>query len=628
MTVNHNVSKEPLIEEHGVIGNLVTAALVCLDGSIDFMCYPRFNSSTIFAQLLDKEKGGSFSLRPEKGVSNSKQMYYPNTNILMTRFMEEGIIEITDFMPIKDGKPLKALVRKVKGLKGSNNVSYHIEPRYDYASQRAEVVKSEKSIYFKLKNTEDESAQKGLKLFTNIDANVEESKVSGTFELREGEDIYFALVDPDGDLDDLTDISEVDQLFDQTRTFWNQWVSQCTYKGKWSQAIIRSALTLKMLLPFEQGNLMASPTFGLPEAIGGERNWDYRYTWIRDTTFTFYALSTLGFNEEAKEYMNWITKSCKAFESDKNPDNGPLEVLYDMDGRSKTLEERELNYLQGYKNSRPVRIGNDAFKQKQIDIYGEFMDMLSLVDKKVSPVSHEMWKNAQAILGWLEDHWQDPDKSIWELRSKPRQHCFSVLMCWVAFDRGIKMAIRRSLPGKLSKWRAIRDEIFHYINDVFYNEKIGAFTQYKDSEVVDASLLRMTLLGFISFTDPKWLSTLKRIEADLIKDSLVKRYDLNKEDMEDGLGQEEGYLVVCCFWYIENLARSGDTEKAWLMFERILSYSNHLGLFSEELSDKGELLGNFPQALSHLGLINTVINLERAVKENRKTKTPGSGFTA
>lgn len=613
------------IEDHGIIGNLVTCALVGLDGRIDFMCYPKYDSPTIFAGLLDKDKGGEFTLCPCEKNFNSKQMYYPNTNILMTRFMEDGITEITDFMPIKEGRPIKALIRKVDAINGASKIKYSIAPKFDYGRETPEIEK--KDEYWEIKSGEDKS--KTIKLFTNVDLRWEKGKAKGEALVQENQPVFFALIDPDCEQFQSVEMDDIMELFNETRGFWNEWVSQAKYQGKWQQEVLRSALTLKLLLPFYHGSLVAAPTFGLPEAIGGERNWDYRYTWVRDTSYTLYALSRLGFTEEAEDYLDWVNKNCKVFSEPIQPEKEeqePLEIMYRIDGSVEDLQETSLDHLEGYKGSSPTRVGNEAYKQKQIEIFGEFLDMLYIVNKDITPIGHEMWMNVLEITDWLENHWGDKGHGIWEIRSEPKVHMYSILMSWVAFDRAIKISHHNSLPGRDDHWQNIRDKIYHVIHEEFFNKDIQSFVQYKDTNVVDASLLRMPIVDFISSTDPRWLSTLKKIEAELVNDTLVDRYNLDNPDMDDGLAGHEGSFVICSFWYIENLARSGQTEKARLMFEKILSYGNHLGLFSEELSLRGEHLGNFPQALSHLSLINTAINLDAILNQERKTKNPMQTF--
>src|SRR3989337_1402543 len=374
------------------------------------------------------------------------------------------------------------------------------------------------------------------------------------------------------------------------------------------EIVNRSALVLKLMTSLKYGSIVASPTFGLPEEIGGVRNWDYRYTWIRDASFTIYTLLKLGYKKEAREFINWIEKQCNDI-----GDAGSLRLMYTIDGR-KELAEVELNHLEGYQKSQPIRIGNGAYDQIQLDIYGELLDAVFLYDKYAEPISYEFWLNISRQVNWVCDHWKLEDEGIWEVRGGKREFLYSRLMCWEGLDRGMKLAAAHSYPLPL-RWRNERDEIFGSIHKEFWNPDLKCFVQYKGSETVDAATLLMPLIRFIGPNDPKWLSTLKRIEEKLVSDSLVYRY--LPDASFDGLTGGEGTFSMCTFWYVECLSKSGQLNKARLYFEKMLGYANHVGLYAEQLGLQGEHLGNFPQAFTHLGLISAALSLDAQLNDQR-----------
>jgi GH15 family glucan-1,4-alpha-glucosidase len=399
--------------------------------------------------------------------------------------------------------------------------------------------------------------------------------------------------------------------FKRTSDYWRHWIGRSSYRGRWRETVNRSALTLKLLTSRTYGSIIAAPTFGLPERIGGSRNWDYRYAWIRDGSFTLYGLMRLGFTDEASAFMRWIEARCAELEPD-----GSLQIMYGIDGRH-TLTEEVLDHLTGYADSRPVRIGNAAYDQVQLDIYGELMDSVYLYDKYGQPISHDLWLNLRRLVDWVCAHWNETDYGIWETRGGKKEFLFSRVMCWAAVDRGIRLARKRSFPAPMERWGTIRDEIYMDIFQSFWSKRRQAFVQTPGSEVLDASALLMPLIKFISPTDPRWLSTLRAIEEDLVDDSLVYRY--RSHHFADGVDGDEGTFCICSFWYAECLARTGDLEKARYYFEKMLGYANHLGLFPEELGPAGEHLGNFPQAFTHLGLISAAYYLDRALSGTRST---------
>jgi len=591
------------IENYGVIGNMQSIALVGMDGAIDFMCYPDFDSPTVFAALLDDKKGGRFEIRPHLANMHVRQLYLPETNILVTRFLaEEGVAELTDFMPIEgDGEQPNEIVRTVSVIRGNLRFQMLCQPRFNYAAGKHRLQISDRCATF----FPAESKCLPMSLYSTTALREDDEDVTGDFCLQAGARATFLLggMRPAGEQ---PEIQLLEQRFQQTSRFWKEWISQSDYKGRWREMVTRSALLLKLLINRKYGSLVAAPTFSLPETIGGVRNWDYRYTWLRDASFTLYGLIRLGFIDETEAFIDWL----KGRLSD-DAQRGPLQVMYGLDGRQK-LDEIALDHLCGYENSRPVRIGNAAHEQLQLDIYGEMMDSIYLANKYGHAISHANWRNVQRMLEWLRSNWQRPDEGIWEVRGGPREFLHSRVMCWVAFDRASRLALKRSLPGPLDVWRRTRDVIRDDIFTNFWDEELQAFVQSKGTKDLDASALLMPMMRFISPVDPMWLSTMQAIEQRLIEDTLVRRYEAERTHV-DGLPGAEGSFTACSFWYVECLARAGELEKAQLLFEKLLGYANHLGLYAEELGRDGRHLGNFPQAFTHLALISAATYLDRAL---------------
>jgi GH15 family glucan-1,4-alpha-glucosidase len=599
--------KDLPIENYGIIGDLNTAALVSLEGSIDFMCFPRFDSPSIFAALLDREKGGYFQIAPAAGDFKRRQRYLPDTNILLTRFLGgDGVATVSDFMPLQHLGHRHNLVRRVKVVRGEMCFQMVCAPKFDYGRAEHTVTKRKNGYLF--------SPQKGMQLrlrfHGDIATRVEKGAVTGRFTLRTGEAVAFILEESTPGEESPSDHPDyVSDAFKETMNYWLSWIGHSKYRGRWREMVNRSALTLKLLTFLPQGSIVAAPTFGLPENIGGERNWDYRYTWIRDASFTLYALMRLGYNEEAAGFMGWIEQRCRELHQKK-----PLQVMYRIDG-GRELPETILNNLQGYQNSRPVRIGNAACQQVQLDIYGELLDSIFIYDKHGGLISYDFWMNVTQLIEWVCRHWRKPDEGIWEVRGGPRPFLYSRVLCWVALDRGIKLARRRSFPAPLARWDRIRDDIYKDIYQHFWNPKLKSFVQYRGGKTVDASALLMPLVNFISPTDPRWRSTLAAIEKTLVEDSLVYRYR-SPQAAPDGLHGREGTFSMCSFWYVECLARAGDLKQARFIFEKALGYANHLGLYAEQLGPCGEHLGNFPQALSHIALISAAWTLDQRLSQS------------
>ena len=592
------------IAEHGIIGDLHTVALAGTDGTIDWYCCPSFDSPSIFAALLDREKGGYYRIAPATEGWTSKQLYFPDTNVLVTRFLsEEGVGELQGFMPIASGEEMHRhrLIRRVLCVRGEMRFRLELEPRFDYGRADHEAEQHEHGILFR-------SRDLCLALQATTPFACDGRDVHSEFTLRAGDRVTFVLEAVAQDyVPRPYSEDETGESYASTIQYWRRWLAQSNYRGRWREMVDRSALVLKLLTYEPTGAIVAAATTSLPEQIGGPRNWDYRYTWIRDAAFTVYAFMRLGFTDEAAAFMGWLTDR---FREQEIGESGPLQVLYGIDGR-KEVPEEILEHLAGYRGSKPVRIGNGAANQLQIDIYGELIDSVYLYNKYGDPISHEAWTELCGIVDWVGENWDQPDEGIWETRGGRKDFTYSRLMCWVAIERAVRVARQRGLPADLVRWTRQRDDIYRQIMERGWNEERGAFVQHYGSDVVDASLLLMPLVKFMGPTDPRWLSTLDVISKELVADSLVYRY--NVEASPDGLEGNEGTFSICTFWYVEALARAGQVDEARLIFEKMLTYGNHLGLYAEEIGPTGELLGNFPQAFTHLALISAAFNLDRAL---------------
>ena len=587
------------IENYAVIGDLRTLALVSTTGSIDFFCFPRFDSPTLFAALLDPQKGGFFCIQADLEHSGTKQLYLPDTNILLTRFLsDDGLAETTDFMPILDKGKVGRIVRRVSVIQGEINFKLECHPRFDYARASHRTELDGPFVVFS-----PENGQAAFVLQSTIPLEVAGDGVVQRFHLKAGEVAWFVFTEDCEDARKPLVVEDLEDLFHETSQYWRDWIAKSNYTGRWREVVNRSALVLKLLTDREYGSIVAAPTFGLPEKIGGERNWDYRFTWLRDSSFSMYAMMRLGFFEEAAQFQQWIHDRLNY-----DAPQGPLQVLYRTDG-TQDAPEVVLDHLRGYMDSKPVRIGNAAWNQLQLDIYGELMDSVYIAAKYGDGLSIEDWENTKRTLRWLADNWNREDEGIWEVRGGRKHFLHSRLMCWVAFDRVIRLGAKRSLSGPFGWMEEARDAIADDIHKNFWDEELQSFVQYKGAKAVDAAILLMPLLRFISPTDPKWLSTLAVIERELTVDTFVYRY--RYVDGFDGLTGDEGSFTACCFWFIEALARSHQTSKARLLLEKMLGYANHVGLYAEELSTSGHHLGNFPQALTHLALISAATYLDR-----------------
>lgn len=583
------------IAGHGVIGDLHTVALVTDKGVVDWYCPGSFDSPSVFAAILDEDRGGHFAIAPATPCT-TRQMYLPDTNVLITRFLSpDGVGELQDFMPVGAEQ---RLIRRVVCVRGAMRFRLECEPRFGYGRERHSTAISSSGASFRCPT-------QALTLTSPVSLGVTAAGAAAEFWLKAGETANFSLAEDD--LARRLNESNAQQLLSETTAYWQDWLSRSSYTGRWREIVRRSALTLKLLTYAPTGAIVAAPTTGLPERPGGSRNWDYRYTWIRDAALTLGAMHSLGFAEEARDFARFLTQRLQTPTSEGS---GPLQVLYGIDGRTEVPEET-LDHLSGYEASRPVRVGNAAAGQLQLDIYGEILSAAYVADRETRLISHRTWTAIAAIADWVCENWDQPDEGIWETRGGRKPFTYSRLMCWIALDRAVRIAHERGLPGAVAHWTGVRDQIFHRITERCWSASRTAFVQQEDGDVLDAALLRMPLVGFVSPTDPRWLSTLDAIRAELVTDSLVYRY--NPAASPDGLVGDEGTFSICSFWYVEALARAGRLAEARLAFEKMLTYANHVGLYSEQVGPSGELLGNFPQAFTHLALISAATCLDQAL---------------
>jgi GH15 family glucan-1,4-alpha-glucosidase len=646
------------IDSYAMIGNMHTAALVGEDGSIDWLCLPQFDSPSVFASILDDRKGGRFRIcaigsvgggegekgpeesgERERGVE-SRHFYWPDTNVLMTRFRSsEAVGEILDFMPLRTHEHehgIPELVRLVKTEYGTMRYRLECFPAFDYARAGHEVERTPAGVAFRSTKGGGSGGGGGgtLWLSSTVPLEIREDQagngpgVFAEFMLGPGECASIALwydrKDGNNNRGRAVTVREAEELLHDTISFWRRWLKRCTYKGRWEEMVKRSALALKLMTFDPTGAIVAAPTTSLPEHIGGGRNWDYRYTWIRDAAFTVYALMRIGFTEEAAKFMDWLHQRCHEIKEGggKGGGEGMLLPMYTIDGGHE-MPEMELNHLEGYKKSGPVRIGNAAYKQLQLDVVGELMDAAYLHNKHHSPLSYDLWLELRKLLNWTCRNWTRKDEGVWEVRGNPQHFVYSKLMCWVALDRGIRLSQQRAFPGEITYWRKHRDRIYEEIMNKGWDPKAGAFMQYYGSEGLDAANLIMPLVFFISPSDPRMTATLDAIDkpmpaGGLVTDFLVHRYDYTKTD--DGLNEPEGGFNMCTFWLIEALARAGRIEpkyleRARLLFDRAMGVASPVGLFAEQTGRYAEALGNYPQGLTHLSFISAAYNLDRVLNE-------------
>jgi GH15 family glucan-1,4-alpha-glucosidase len=606
------VSQYPLIADHGLIGDLQTAALVSTDGTVDWFCCPRFDSPSVFGSIVDSRYGGYCRIRPAPVSKPAKQLYFPDTAILITRFMTpSGTGEVIDFMPPAPRHQATAnrrLVRMVRCVRGRIDFELEVAPRFDYGRRPHKTELTEHGVVFDggdVVLTLHAVREPGDERLAEI-YHTEENSVRGTVTLTAGQVRGIVLESAADGPPRTVRAAEIERDFAATVRFWRGWLSQSTYRGRWREVLNRSAVTLKLMTYAPTGAIVAAPTAGLPEQLGGERNWDYRYTWIRDASFAVYSLLGMGFTEEAADFARWLADRYE----DGDGTAAPMKIMYRVDG-SPDLSEEILNHWEGYRGSSPVRIGNGAADQLQLDIYGELLDSIYQGCRHGLQIPHRGWQALSSLLDWLGENWDQPDEGIWETRGGREHFTYGRLMSWVAFDRGVRLQDALGRPGPVERWNAHRDRIYSQIWEHGWDSERRAFVQRYGSDVLDASLLRMPQVGFVAPRDPMWLATLAAMEDRLVTDSLVYRYDPSASP--DGLRGAEGTFSLCTFNYVNALAGAGYLEKARLVFEKMLTYGNHLGLYAEEIGPTGEQLGNFPQAFTHLALIDAALTLDQAL---------------
>ena len=605
----------PPISDYGLISDMHSCALVSMAGSVDWCCFPRFDSPALFSRILDWEKGGYFKVAPE-GVQSVSRRYLTGTNIIETTFeTETGRARLTDFMPTHPhpapaeanaGDRRRRLGRILECLSGSTRFTLECHPRFDYGTIIPHAVAANGNSGFA------HGGLDAMSLYCSAPITVTDGGFTAEGLLSAGEKLYAVVTSeprfPVG-LKPFTSHhvetptpAEVERHFGETKQFWEEWSSTCDYEGEFREEVVRSALTLKALTYAPSGALLAAATTSLPEAIGGPRNWDYRFTWIRDSSFALYALSILGYTTEARAFKEWLERSTAGRAQD-------LQIMYGLGGERR-LTETELPELDGYRGSRPVRIGNGAYDQFQLDIYGELLDSAHLYRKFGGEMDSEYWEYLQQVVGFVIDHWQDPDEGMWESRGGRQHFVSSKVWCWVGLDRAIKAARALNLPGDLDAWRATRAEIKADVLAKGYDSERAAFVQAYGSKNLDASNLLMPLVGFIPATDPRMRSTIEAIKRELTSpQGFVYRYS----GFDDGVAGDEGTFAICTFWLADNLIALGELEQARDLFDKLRACANDLGLFSEETDpETEEMLGNFPQAFSHLALISTAVQLGEA----------------
>ncbi|KAH7035098.1 glycosyl hydrolase [Microdochium trichocladiopsis] len=663
------------IENYGMIGNMRTCALVSMDGSIDFMCWPYFDSPSIFCRLLDKHKGGFFSLSPSPSLTcNTKQQYLPSSAILQTRYIhEDGVVDVVDFFPRPKnttilssgttshyayreaqnvpGELKKWLVRRVECIRGSMSLEIEIFPAFDYAREghKTTILAPErraddgisKTVTFHGKTERlqldvvicgaktPSSSSPVISFKKELRKGMTGEGVHATVDLQEGEHVSFILrEDLEQHVAAVITPEIVDSEQHSTQAFWFKWLSKSKYRGGWREVVSRSLLILKMLTFEPTGAIVAAPTFSIPEAIGGPRNWDYRFSWVRDSSFTIYILLRMGFSDEADAYMAFIDERLRKTVTA----NSALPIMFTIHGET-DIPELELDHLEGYKGSKPVRIGNGAAFHQQFDVYGELMDGIYLYNKYGKPVSWDTWTLVRKMLDYvLTIVNAEPDMSIWEVRNHKQNFVYSKVMLWVAFDRGLRLADKRCLPcPNRARWTEARDTLYEEVMEKGkrYNQELGCFVQsYENNTMLDSSILIAPLVFFIAPNDPRFTKTVDRIllpvdKGGLTSAGLVYRYDTAASD-DVGVGGVEGAFSMCTFWLVEALTRASSYDskyfvKAVNLFENMLSFSNHLYMFSEEIARSGQQLGNTPQAFSHLALVSAAFNLSRVTDGSKNS---------
>src|SRR5262250_3016366 len=582
------------IEDYAVIGDCHTAALVARDGSIDWLCFPRFDSGACFAALLGSEENGRWLLSPTNKIHSVRRRYREDTLVLETDYeTEDGAVTLIDCMPPRSKEP--DVVRMVVGRRGQVRMRMRLTIRFDYGSIVPWVRRTHKGI-------RAIAGPDTLVLQTNVDLRGEGLTTIAEFTVSEGERVPFVLLwHPSHEL--TPSIDDPEDTIVHTERWWREWSSRCTYEGPWRANVLRSLITLKALTYAPTGGIVAAPTTSLPEQLGGTRNWDYRYCWIRDATFTLYSLIHGGYTDEALAWRDWLLRAVAGKPSELN-------IMYGLAGERR-LTELEIGWLPGYEGSAPVRTGNAAHRQFQLDVYGEVMDALYVARREGLPPDENAWRVQKALIEFLESAWTKPDEGIWEVRGPRRHFTHSKVMAWVAVDRTVKAIERFGLKGPVERWRKLCSAIHDEVCRKGFDTERNTFVQFYGGKELDASLLMIPLVGFLSPDDPRVRGTIAAIQSDLVRDGFVARY--NPKEEVDGLPPGEGVFLPCTFWLADNLALQGRLSDAQQLFERLLSLCNDVGLLSEEYdSQKRRLVGNFPQAFTHVSLINTACNLSRA----------------
>ena len=584
------------IEDYGLIGNTVSAALVGRDGAIDWLCLPRFDSAACFAALLGGPEQGRWLIEPADASVRTSRRYLPDTAVIETLFeTQDGSVTVTDFMPFTQDEERVDVVRIVRGVRGRVRMSTELTLRFNYGQAVPWVRRRDYGL-------SAISGPDAVELHTSVRFEGQDLSSVATFDVHEGESVPFALsYHPSHKMPQF--VQDSSESLERTISRWREWSKHSRVDSEnevWREAVKRSLITLKLLTYEPTGGIIAAPTTSLPEAIGGHRNWDYRYCWLRDSGLTLYALLNAGHREEAEAWRQWLLRAAAG-----HPQQ--LQIMYGVGGE-RWLPENDVTWLPGYEQSLPVRVGNAAASQIQLDVYGELMDTLHAAREADLSALDEAWKMQKVLLTHLETIWRRKDHGIWEVRGEPREFTHSQLMCWVAFDRAVKSCERFGLDGPLDRWRTVRDTIHDDICTRGYDADRNSFVQHYGGQALDAALLLIPQVGFLPVDDPRVAGTVVAIEQELLRDGFVARYSTDRID--DGIGGEEGAFLVCSFWLADAYAMMGRFDDASRMFERLLSIRNDLGLLAEEFDPvRQRLVGNFPQGFSHVGLINTAYNL-------------------
>ena len=583
-----------LIEDYGLIGDLQTAALVSRHGCIDWLCFPRFDSGACFAALLGDEENGRWSLQPASGITSTERRYRGDTLVLETELAcDEGVVRLIDFMPPRGEAP--DVVRIVEGVEGTVPMTMRLSIRFDCGSIVPWVRRRDEGVHAV-------AGPDALFLATPVDLVGRNLHTEADFDIAPGDRVPFVLTWYPSNRPSPERVDAEQALVD-TESFWREWVTDCVHVGRFREPLVRSLVTLKALTYAPTGGIVAAATTSLPEALGGVRNWDYRYCWLRDATLTLLALVRAGYEDEARAWRDWLLRAIAG-----RP--GEVQIMYGIAGERR-LTELELEWLDGYEGSRPVRIGNAASGQLQLDVYGEVADALYHARQAGIGASPDAWALNKKLLEWLEDGWRQPDEGIWEVRGPRRHFVHSKVMAWVAFDRAVRSVEEYEREGPVDRWRQLRDEIHDDVCREGFSEKLGAFTQSYGMDRLDASLLMIPLVGFLPADDERVVGTVAAIERELVEDGLVARYRADQENTGvDGLPPGEATFLPCSFWLAQVYAMQGRLDEAETLFERLLGLRNDLGLLSEEYDvEAGRLVGNFPQAFTHLTLVDAALTL-------------------